>query len=69
MAAPFQNYFGGVLFADIVKRNNFVLSFPSKPKKRGPFIKSGAVVRIPFFDSKERGEKEYKFQKFNPFSN
>ena len=23
MAAPFQNYTGGVLLADIVKRNNF----------------------------------------------
>ena len=45
MAAPFQNYSGGVLLADIVKRNNLSTYVSEAIKERSEFIKSGAVVR------------------------
>ena len=46
MAAPFQNYSGGVLLADIVKRNNLSRYVGEAIKERSLFIKSGAVVRL-----------------------
>ena len=45
MAAPFQNYSGGVLLADIVKRNNLSRYVQEAIKERSQFVKSGAVVR------------------------
>jgi len=55
MAAPFQNYSGGVLLADIVKRNNLARYVQEAIKERSQFVKSGAVVRNSFLDSKELG--------------
>ena len=40
MAAPFQNYTGGVLLADIVKRNNFSTYVSEAIKERSAFVKS-----------------------------
>ncbi len=61
MAAPFQNYSGGVLLADIVKRNNLSTYVSEAIKERSAFIKSGAVVRNALLDATEGGT-EYKFQ-------
>ena len=51
MAAPFQNYSGGVLLADIVKRNNLSTYVAEAIKERSQFIKSGAVVRNALLDA------------------
>jgi len=40
MAAPFQNYSGGVLLADIVKRNNFSAYVSQAIKERSLFIQN-----------------------------
>ena len=61
MAAPFQNYSGGVLLADIVKRNNLSTYVSEAIKERSAFIKSGAVVRMHFL-THQKVEQEYKFQ-------
>ena len=53
MAAPFQNYSGGVLLADIVKRNNLSTYVAEAIKERSQFIKSGAVVRNALLDARE----------------
>ena len=67
MAAPFQNYSGGVLLADIVKRNNFAAYVSEAIKERIAFIKSGAVVRSPLLDSREGGTR-IQVPEFNPVS-
>jgi hypothetical protein len=65
MAAPFQNYTGGVLLADIVKRNNLSRYVQEAIKERSLFVKSGAVVRSPFLDAKEGGTR-IQVPEFNP---
>ena len=67
MAAPFQNYSGGVLLADIVKRNNFAAYVSEAVKERSAFIRSGAVVRNPLLDSREGGTR-IQVPEFNPVS-
>ena len=65
MAAPFQNYSGGVLLADIVKRNNLSRYVQEAIKERSLFVKSGAVVRNSFLDSREGGTR-IQVLEFNP---
>ena len=65
MAAPFQNYSGGVLLADIVKRNNLSRYGQEAIKERSLFVKSGAVVRNGFLDSREGGTR-IQVPEFNP---
>ena len=65
MAAPFQNYSGGVLLADIVKRNNLARYVQEAIKERSQFVKSGAVVRNSFLDAKEGGTR-IQVPEFNP---
>ncbi len=65
MAAPFQNYSGGVLLADIVKRNNLSRYVSEAIKERSLFVKSGAVVRNSLLDSKEGGTR-IQVPEFNP---
>jgi hypothetical protein len=65
MAAPFQNYSGGVLLADIVKRNNLSRYVGEAIKERSLFVKSGAVVRSSFLDAKEGGTR-IQVPEFNP---
>ena len=67
MAAPFQNYSGGVLLADIVKRNNLSRYVQEAIKERSLFVKSGAVVRSPFLDATEGGTR-IQVPEFNPVS-
>ena len=67
MAAPFQNYSGGVLLADIVKRNNLSTYVSEAIKERSLFIKSGAVVRTPLLDAREGGTR-IQVPEFNPVS-
>ena len=67
MAAPFQNYSGGVLLADIVKRNNLSRYVQEAIKERSLFVKSGAVVRNSFLDSKEGGTR-IQVPEFNPLA-
>ena len=57
MAAPFQNYTGGVLLADIVKRNNFSAYVSQAIKERSLFIQSGAVVRNALLDATAGGTR------------
>ena len=57
MAAPFQNYTGGVLLADIVKRNNLSTYVSEAIKERSAFIQSGAVVRNALLDATEGGTR------------
>ncbi len=65
MAAPFQNYSGGVLLNDIVKRNNLSRYVSEAILERSLFIKSGAVVRNSFLDSREGGTR-IQVPEFNP---
>ena len=65
MAAPFQDYSGGVLLADIVKRNNLSRYVQEAIKERSLFVKSGAVVRSAFLDAKEGGTR-IQVPEFNP---
>ena len=65
MAAPFQNYSGGVLLADIVKRNNLSTYVSEAIKERSLFIKSGAVARTPLLDAREGGTR-IQVPEFNP---
>ena len=65
MAAPFQNYSGGVLLADIVKRNNLSTYVSEAIKERSEFIKSGAVVRNALLDAREGGTR-IQVPEFNP---
>jgi len=67
MAAPFQNYSGGVLLADIVKRNNLSTYVSEAIKERSLFIKSGAVVRNAILDAREGGTR-IQVPEFNPVS-
>ena len=67
MAAPFQNYSGGVLLADIVKRNNLSTYVSEAIKERSLFIKSGAVVRNALLDAREGGTR-IQVPEFNPVS-
>jgi len=67
MAAPFQNYSGGVLLADIVKRNNFSTYVSEAIKERSAFIKSGAVVRNALLDATEGGTR-IQVPEFNPIA-
>ena len=67
MAAPFQNYSGGVLLADIVKRNNLSRYVSEAIKERSLFLKSGAVARSSFLDAKEGGTR-IQVPEFNPVS-
>jgi len=67
MAAPFQNYSGGVLLADIVKRNNLSTYVSEAIKERSLFIKSGAVVRNSLLDSRSGGTR-IQVPEFNPVS-
>jgi hypothetical protein len=65
MAAPFQNYSGGVLLADIVKRNNLTTYVSEAIKERSLFAKSGAIVRNSILDSREGGTR-IQVPEFNP---
>ena len=65
MAAPFQNYSGGVLLADIVKRNNLSTYVSEAIKERSLFLKSGAVVRNSLLDAREGGTR-IQVPEFNP---
>ena len=67
MAAPFQNYSGGVLLADIVKRNNLSTYVSEAIKERSLFIRSGAVVRNSLLDSRAGGTR-IQVPEFNPVS-
>ena len=67
MAAPFKNYSGGVLLADVVKRNNFSAYVSEAVKERSAFIKSGAVIRNTLLDSREGGTR-IQVPEFNPIS-
>jgi hypothetical protein len=67
MAAPFQNYSGGVLLADIVKRNNLSTYVSEAIKERSLFIKSGAIVRNAILDAREGGTR-IQVPEFNPVS-
>jgi hypothetical protein len=67
MAAPFQNYSGGVLLADIVKRNNLSTYVSEAIKERSAFIKSGAVVRNALLDASEGGTR-IQVPEFNPIA-
>ena len=67
MAAPFQNYSGGVLLADIVKRNNLSTYVSEAIKERSLFIQSGAIVRNALLDSREGGTR-IQVPEFNPVS-
>ena len=68
MAAPFQNYSGGVLLADIVKRNNFsTLRFKRQSKSVVNLLKSGAVVSNALLDAKEGGTR-IQVPEFNPIA-
>ena len=67
MAAPFQNYSGGVLLADIVKRNNLSTYVSEAIKERSAFIRSGAVVRNALLDASEGGTR-IQVPEFNPIS-
>ncbi len=67
MAAPFQNYSGGVLLADIVKRNNLSTYVSEAIKERSAFLKSGAVVRNALLDATEGGTR-IQVPEFNPVS-
>ena len=67
MAAPFQNYSGGVLLADIVKRNNLSTYVSEAIKERSAFIKSGAVVRNSLLDATEGGTR-IQVPEFNPIA-
>ena len=67
MAAPFQNYSGGVLLADIVKRNNLSTYVSEAIKERSLFLKSGAVTRNPLLDAREGGTR-IQVPEFNPVS-
>ena len=67
MAAPFQNYTGGVLLADIVKRNNFSAYVSQAIKERSLFIQSGAVVRNALLDATAGGTR-IQVPAFNPIS-
>ena len=67
MAAPFQNYTGGVLLADIVKRNNFSAYVSQAIKERSLFIQSGAVVRNSLLDATAGGTR-IQVPEFNPIA-
>ena len=67
MAAPFQNYSGGVLLADIVKRNNLSTYVSEAIKERSLFLKSGAVTRNALLDAREGGTR-IQVPEFNPVS-
>jgi hypothetical protein len=67
MAAPFQNYSGGVLLADIVKRNNLSTYVSEAIKERSLFLKSGTVVRNSLLDAREGGTR-IQVPEFNPVS-
>ena len=67
MAAPFQNYSGGVLLADIVKRNNLSTYVSEAIKERSAFIRSGAVVRNALLDASEGGTR-IQVPEFNPIA-
>ena len=67
MAAPFQNYSGGVLLADIVKRNNLSTYVSEAIKERSAFIRSGAVVRNSLLDATEGGTR-IQVPEFNPIA-
>ena len=65
MAAPFQNYSGGVLLADIVKRNNLSTYVSEAIKERSMLLKSRAVVRNALLDAREGGTR-IQVPEFNP---
>ena len=67
MAAPFQNYSGGVLLADIVKRNIFSAYVSEAIKERSAFIQSGAVVRNALLDATAGGTR-IQVPEFNPIA-
>ena len=67
MAAPFQNYSGGDLLADIVKRNNLSTYVSEAIKERSAFLKSGAVVRNALLDATEGGTR-IQVPEFNPIT-
>ena len=67
MAAPFKNYSGGVLLADVVKRNNFSTYVSEAIKERSAFIKSGAITRNALLDASEGGTR-IQVPEFNPIA-
>ena len=67
MAAPFQNYSGGVLLADIVKRNNLSTYVSEAIKERSAFLQSGAITRNALLDASEGGTR-IQVPEFNPIA-
>ena len=67
MAAPFQNYSGGVLLADIVKRNNLSTYVSEAIKERSAFLQSGAITRNSLLDASEGGTR-IQVPEFNPIA-
>ena len=65
MAAAFQNYSGGVLLADIVKRNNLSTYVSEAIKERSAFIRSGAVVRNALLNATEGGTRKSPIDNLN----
>jgi hypothetical protein len=67
MAAPFQNYSGGVLLADIVKRNNLSTYVSEAILERSLFVKSGIIARNSLLDAAAGGTR-IQVPEFNPIA-
>jgi len=67
MAAPFQNYSGGVLLADIVKRNNLSTYVSEAILERSLFVKSGIIARNSLLDATAGGTR-IQVPEFNPIA-
>lgn len=67
MAAPFQNYSGGVLLADIVKRNNLSTYVSEAILERSLFVKSGVIARNSLLDATAGGTR-IQVPEFNPIT-
>ena len=67
MAAPFKNYSGGVLLADIIKTNNFSQYVSQAIKEQSKFLSSGVVVRNSLLDSTSGGTR-IQVPQFNPIA-
>ena len=67
MAAPFKNYSGGVLLADIIKTNNFAQYVSQAIKEQSKFLASGVVSRNALLDSTSGGTR-IQVPQFNPIA-
>ena len=67
MAAPFKNYSGGVLLADIIKTNNFAQYVSQAIKEQSKFLASGVVTRNALLDSTSGGTR-IQVPQFNPIA-